>query len=370
MKYLLALIFIIGGISCPKSGPLQKNEIDLSLLVVPDGFKVELFASDVTNARSICIGDNGVVFVGSRKAGNVYALIDADNDHVAEQQILVAKGMNMPSGVAFKDGDLYVAEVDKIWRYPAIEKSLPKIPNPELITDQYPTDGHHGWKYIAFGPDDLLYVPVGAPCNICESAEIYASITTFNMENGDIDVIAHGVRNSVGFDWHPETKELWFTDNGRDWMGDNSPDCELNRLEKNGGHFGYPYCHAEGIQDPKFGEGVNCDEYIPAALNLGPHIAPVGMEFYHGSMLPESFTNKALIAQHGSWNRSDKIGYRIMMADINDQQQAVNYSPFITGWLQGGDSVWGRPVDLETMPDGSILISDDYADCIYRVSYE
>jgi glucose/arabinose dehydrogenase len=277
--------------------------------------------------------------------------------------------MNMPNGVAFRDGDLYFAEIDKVWVWRDIESKLANPGKPELVYDQYPDKEHHGWKYIAFGPDGWLYIPVGAPCNICESKEeIFASITRFNVETKQREIIAEGVRNTVGFSWHPVTNELWFTDNGGDWLGDDMPACELNYAPRTGMHFGFPYCHQGDFLDPKLGKNKSCADYIPPARKLDPHVAPLGMEFYTGSMFPDEYKNEVLIAEHGSWNRSKPIGYRVMMVRIEENSRAVSYESFAEGWLQK-DQAWGRPVDLEHLPDGSLLVSDDHANVIYRISY-
>jgi len=277
----------------------------------------------------------------------------------------------MPNGVAFYKGDLYVAEVDKLWLFKNIENNLDNPGEPILIYDNYPKDKHHGWKFIAFGPDDKLYVPVGAPCNICESKdEIYASITRMDPDGSNREVFAHGVRNTVGFTWHPQTGEMWFTDNGRDMLGDNIPPCELNRAIKIGQNFGYPYCHGGDIGDPEFGAKFPCSDFVFPARNLGPHVAPLGLKFYTGNMFPDEFKGDLFIAEHGSWNRSKKIGYRITRVKI-DNNKAISYEPFIYGWLDEEEQeAWGRPVDVLILKDGSMLISDDKADVIYRVSYK
>jgi glucose/arabinose dehydrogenase len=273
----------------------------------------------------------------------------------------------MPVGVAFRDGDLYVSAVDRILRFRDIESRLNRPPAPEVVTDRYPMETHHGWKFIAFSPDGKLYVPVGAPCNICEpDPDRYANITRLDVQTGKIETIARGVRNTVGFDWHPVTKELWFTDNGRDWLGDAAPPDELNRLEKPGQHFGYPYCHGGTIADPEFNKRP-CREFAPPARNLEAHVAALGMRFYTGNMFPKEYRNAIFVAEHGSWNRSRKSGYRVMVAKL-DGNRVVEYKPFVTGWLNLQQTL-GRPADVLAMPDGSLLISDDYAGRIYRVIY-
>ena len=266
------------------------------------------------------------------------------------------------------DGNLYVAEVNRILRYDNIEERLNDPPDPVVVYDQLPKDRHHGRKYIRFGPDGKLYVSVGAPCNICKSKkEIYATILRMNKDGSNIEIYAHGVRNSVGFDWHPVTKELWFTDNGRDWLGDNKPADELNRCTKKGQHFGYPYCHEGEISDPKFGYLKDCEEFVPPSQKLLPHVAALGMIFYTGDMFPSEYRNRILIAEHGSWNRTVPIGYRVSMVTVQNDK-CTKYSSFAEGWLQDRKKT-GRPVDILQLPDGSILVSDDFADRIYRISY-
>ena len=312
------------------------------------------------------LSPDGTLFVGTRPSGRVYALRDEDGDHKAERVIILARDLNNPNGVAFKNGDLYIAEINRILRYRNIEAQLDNPPQPEIVNDAFPTDRSHGWKFIRFGPDGLLYVPVGAPCNICNRGDPYASIGRLNAD-GNFSIIARGIRNTVGFDWHPKTGELWFTDNGRDRMGDDVPPDELNRITTDGQHFGYPYCHGTNIADPVFGGQRACGEFVAPVQNLGPHVAALGMRFYTGDMFPEKYHNQIFIAEHGSWNRSSKIGYRVTLVRLNGNE-AVSYKPFAEGWLQG-ESNWGRPVDVLVMPDGSLLVSDDQAGLIYRISY-
>lgn len=350
-----------------------KADVKLDQIKLQPGFKIEVWAADVPNARSMAISDNGIVFVGNRQEKNVYALVDENGDGKADTKYILAEGLKMPNGVAYKDGDLYVAEVSRILRFKDIKNTLTN-PSFEVVYDQYPTKTHHGWKFIAFGPDGMLYVPVGAPCNICESdEEIFASITRIDVETpgSNPEIVAHGVRNTVGFDWHPETKELWFTDNGRDMLGDDTPDCELNRVTANGQHFGYPYWHAGTVKDPDFGsKGKEASAYVAPAAKLGAHVAPLGMRFYEGEMFPLAYKNQAIIAKHGSWNRSKKAGYEVVMAEIDGSGNVTGQQVFASGWLDdASQEVWGRPVDVQELPDGSLLISDDMANCIYRVSY-
>jgi len=361
----------------------SESELKLEDLNLPPGFNMAVYGR-ANNARSMALSPSGVLFVSTRSEGSVYAFVDENMDNKADKRITLATGLDMPNGVAFKDGDLFVAEISKLWKYGDIENNLTSTATRELIYDDYPTDSHHGWKYIAFGPDGKLYVPVGAPCNVCESKPDlpdspnvhYASITRMNADGSEREVYVDGVRNSVGFAWHPVTNEMWFTDNGRDMIDpdqsitDNLPPCELNRVSSLGQHFGYPYCHAGYILDPQFGDGKNCDDYVKPAQNLGAHVAPLGMKFVTSNAFPASYLNKILIAEHGSWNRSTKIGYQIsLVTETNGTGQS--YETFIDGWLnEATQEVWGRPVDLIFAEDGSMLISDDYSGTIYRIWYD
>ena len=354
-----------------KNKALQKTEDPrLSDIKLPKGFHISIFA-EVDNARSLALGDKGTVFVGNRSGKNVYALRDEDGDGVAEKKYTVAENRNTPNGVAFHNGALYIAEIDKVWRIDNIESSLDAPGKPVLVTDQYPSDKHHGWKYIAFGPDGKLYIPVGAPCNICDDHvkdPRYSSITRMNADGSGQEVYAHGIRNTVGFAWHPITKELWFTENGRDMMGDDLPPDELNRAPQKDMNFGYPYCHAGDIKDPEYGNQHDCSEFVPPVQKLAPHTAALGMKFYTGNMFPEQYRNQVFIAEHGSWNRSNPIGYRVMLVKLNGNQ-ATSYEVFAQGWLKDGKA-WGRPVDVLQLKDGSLLVSDDFANVVYRISYD
>ncbi|BCA55258.1 sorbosone dehydrogenase [Nitrospira sp. KM1] len=346
---------------------LHAGTLPLDKIKLPPGFAIAIYADNVPNARGMVLGQSGTLFVGS-KTGDVYAVIDHDHDHRADEVKIIARDLNMPVGVAYRDGSLYVSAVDRILRFERIEQRLSKPSEPVVVTDRFPSEKAHGWKFIAFGPDGKLYVPVGAPCNICEpDPDRYALIGRMNLDGSGYEVIARGVRNSVGFDWHPDTKDLWFTENGRDWLGDDQPPDELNRLSRPGQHFGYPYCHGGTISDPEFGKTRPCNEFTAPELILGPHVASLGMRFYTGSMFPEEYRNRIFIAEHGSWNRKSKIGYRVTLAS-RDQQGKLRYSVFAEGWLQGETS-WGRPADILVMPDGALLVSDDSAGVIYRISY-
>jgi glucose/arabinose dehydrogenase len=345
------------------------GSLPLDRIKLPPGFTITVYADNVLNARGMTRGKNGTLFVGSMGKGNVYAVIDKDGDQRADTVMTIARNLQMPVGVAFQQGSLYVSAVDRILRFDEIEQRLANPPAPVTITDGFPKEADHGWKFIAFGPDGKLYVPVGAPCNICEPhPDRYGLIARIHSDGSGYEVVARGVRNSVGFDWDPTTRDLWFTDNGRDNLGDNQPPDELNHAPKPGLHFGYPYCHGGTIADPEFGSKRACGEFTPPAVTLGPHVAPLGMRFYTGTMFPQEYRSQIFIAEHGSWNRSEKIGYRIMLVS-RDERGVLRYSVFAEGWLQG-QQAWGRPADVLVMPDGALLVSDDWAGVIYRISYK
>ncbi|MBD3343966.1 MAG: sorbosone dehydrogenase family protein [Chitinivibrionales bacterium] len=344
------------------------SPVHLDRIKMPEGFKISLYASNIPDARSMARGSEGTLFVGNRQADKVWAVVDSNNDNVADKSVIILRGLTSPNGVAFLENDLYVAERSRILKFPDIESSIDQPPAPEVIYDDLPKKRAHGWKYIAFSPDNYLYVPVGAPCNVCLRTDPrFASITRMKPDGSDFSVYAQGVRNTVGFDWHPETGVLWFTDNGRDWMGDNIPPDELNRAPHPGMHFGFPFCHGGDIPDPKYGKKRPCTEFTPPAIKLGPHVAALGMKFYTGTMFPSPYHNQIFVAEHGSWNRSSKIGYRITLVRI-ENREAVSYDVFAEGWMQN-EVAWGRPVDILVMPDGSLLVSDDYAGVIYRIEY-
>lgn len=364
---LVLLILLAGVVSC--SGVNGAQGLPLHQITLPARFEISIYANSVPDARSMALSPNGTLFVGTRSAGNVYAIIDRNRDGKADEVVTLLRGLNTPNGVAFRGGALYVAEVNRILRYDDIEAHLKNPPAPVVVYDGLPRDRHHGWKFIAFSPDGWLYIPVGAPCNVCEREDArYASIMRMKPDGTQLEIFARGVRNSVGFDWHPRTGELWFTDNGRDWMGDDLPPDELNHAPHPGLHFGFPYCHGKSISDPGFGKARRCEEFAAPAMELGPHVAALGMRFYTGTMFPDEFRNQIVIAEHGSWARSEPIGYRVMLVRVEDRL-APAYEPFAEGWLRDGRA-WGRPVDLLVMPDGAMLVSDDKADVIYRISYK
>lgn len=380
MKYYIVFLLLL-GISCTAyndtSFQIEKFDTTYGYLEAPSGFKVEVFAEGVEGARQMALSPEGIIYVGTRRTGDngkVYAVIDEDKDFKADTVKIIASGLRMPNGVAFLNNDLYVAEVSNIWKFENVDAHLESSQSPILINDTFPTESSHGWKYIAFGPDNKLYVPVGAPCNVCNHEDenpIYASLTRMNPDGTDREIIANGIRNTVGFTWHPVTGNLWFTDNGRDWMGDDIPPCELNELSVEGTHYGFPYLHGNDIWDPEFGSSdeIKQRDFVKPKQELGPHVAPLDVMFYTGDMFPEQYKNQALIAEHGSWNRSEKIGYQISIVTFDDAGNSTSYQPFIKGWLQGEDEILGRPVAFLQMPDGSVLISDDHTGTIYRLSY-
>ncbi len=344
-------------------------EPELAQIRLPPGFKIETFAR-VPNARQMALGKD-TLFVGSMRAGKVHA-IPLRNGRAGKPRV-IAEGLNLPVGVAFRDGDLYISAVSRILRIRNAEPPGDPKPRLETVYDALPTETHHGWKFIAFGPDGKLYIPVGAPCNICApDPERYALISRLDLSSDKLEVVARGVRNTVGFDWHPQTGQLWFSENGRDMLGDDLPPDELNRLERPGQHFGYPYCHGASVADPEFGTPNACARHTPPAQELGAHVAPLGMRFYTGNQFPARYRNALFVAEHGSWNRSRKAGYRVMAAFLQGDK-VVAYEPFASGWLKNADnaqeSVSGRPADVLVMPDGSLLVSDDHAGAIYRISY-
>lgn len=344
------------------------EELLLHLIKLPPGFEISIYAANVPGARSMVLSPSGTLFVGTMDEGNVYALLDKNGDSKADKVLTIAHGLEMPNGVAFRDGSLYVAEVSRVIRYDNIEARLQKPPKPVVVNDSFPHDRLHGWKFIRFGPDGMLYVPVGAPCNVCiPKKPIYASITRMKPDGAGLEIFANGIRNTVGFDWQPETNVLWFTDNGRDWLGDNLPPDELNRAPHAGMNFGFPYCFGQNVPDPEINKGGSCEGDTPAAMDLAAHVASLGMRFYTGAMFPSEYRNQIFIAEHGSWNRTVPISYRVEVIRV-EGDKSVSKEIFAEGWLQGTQA-WGRPVDVQVMPDGALLVSDDKAGAIYRISY-
>ena len=343
------------------------NAPDLSRLKLPPGFEIAVYA-EVPEARQMALSPGGVLYVGSRTRGEVRAVVDSNRDGTADRVVVIDQGLEMPTGLAWHDGSLYVAAVSRILRYDQIDQRLDAPPEPVVVSANFPRDRHHGWKYLSFGPDGWLYVPVGAPCNICLSEPPYATIQRMRPDGSELQTYASGVRNSVGMRFHPVTQELWFTDNGRDWLGDDEPPCELNRATGPGQHFGYPFVHGRAIPDPDFGKRKPPQALTPPVLEMGAHVAPLGLMFYAGSQFPADYHHALLIAEHGSWNRSRKSGYRVTRVALDEAGKVKSRSPFITGWVVD-EEAWGRPVDVVETPTGEVLISDDLAGVIYRVRY-
>jgi glucose/arabinose dehydrogenase len=365
MRILLSVLFAVALApigACAQALPLDRIRL-------PAGFTIELVAR-VPGARELTFGTNGTLFAGSVD-GNVYAITfaGAGADAAKAKVRTIASGLRQPVGVAYRDGALYVSAVSRILRYDDIERHLDRPPAPAVVSDRFPSDGQHGWKFIAFGPDGKLYVPVGAPCNICEpDRDRYANIMRMNQDGSGLETYARGIRNTVGFDWDPATRDLWFTNNGRDRMGDDTPPDTLNVASKAGLDFGYPYCHAGTIPDPEFGRGKPCSDFAAPAQRLGAHVASLGMRFYTGTQFPPAYRGQIFIAEHGSWNRSSKVGYRVTLVRLDANRKPVAYEPFAEGWLQG-ERAWGRPADVAVAPDGSLLIADDTAGAVYRIRY-
>ncbi len=360
---------VTGGLALlAASHAVTATELPLWLLQVPPGFEISVYADAVPDARQMALSPRGVLYVGSRQRGEVRAVVDEDGDGRADHVKIIATDLVMPTGVAYRDGSLWVADVSRILRFDDIDHHLDAPPTPVVVVKDLPSDRHHGWKAIGFGPDGLLYVPIGAPCNICDPALPYASILRMRVDGGGRETVARGVRNSVGMAWHPRTGELWFTDNGRDWLGDDLPSCELNHVTAPGQHFGYPYFHGAGTPDPEFAARAPALKFTPSALELGGHVAPLGLAFYTGKQFPAGFKDTLFIAEHGSWNRSRKSGYQVVQVTLDAQGKPGKAVPFITGWLQD-EMAWGRPTDIVQTPAGELLIADDQAGVVYRVRY-
>jgi glucose/arabinose dehydrogenase len=353
-------------------GPRSRSggPVKLETLKLPPGFAIEVYATGVTNARSLALGGPGIVYVSTRADNRVFAVVDRHHRHKGEKVYTIAQGLDVPNGIAYRGGNLYIAQIERLLRLDGIDKKLENPPKPVVVNDALPKFAHHGWRYIKFGPDGWLYMPIGAPCTLCKRDEpIFASIARMKPDGTGMEVFASGVRNSVGYDWHPVTHELWFTDNGRDELGNELPPDELNHAGHAGMDFGYPYCHGGVILDPEFNTRP-CTEFEPPVQNLGPHVAALGMRFYTGAMFPPEYSNAVIIAEHGSWNRARKLGYRIMVVKL-DGNKAVSYQPLVSGWLdEQTDEAWGRPTDVEVLDDGSLLISDDWKGVLYRLTYK
>jgi glucose/arabinose dehydrogenase len=349
----------------PPPIPAALDKLPTAKLKLPPGFNIEVYAAGMANARSLAEGDKGTVFVGSRLVDKVYAIANKDGKRSVK---VLASGLYRPNGVAFKNGTLYIAELSKVSKIDKVEDNLDSPPKPTMIYDNLPKDEAHGWKFIAIGPDNKLYVEVGQPGNNVLHDDAHGQIRRMNLDGTGAEVYALGVRHSVGFDWHPETKQFYFTDNGRDWMSEDVPQDELNRVTKVGEHFGSPYCYQGNIPDPEFGWGHSCSEFTPPVGLMGPHAGVLGMRFYTGNMFPKSYKNAIIVARHGSWNRSKKFGGDVVVVKLNKDGTVKSTEPFITGFLENNSYV-GRPVDVMQMKDGSLLVSDDWNGAVYRVTY-
>ncbi len=371
IKYMLIIYFLYSFPFYISADP------NINKLYVPEGFEISIYADNLDSPRQLTETADGFIIVGSKNGDKIFALNDANNDGVAEQKILLANGLQNPTGVSFYKGDLYFSEIDKVWIIEDIDSWLSSdqenLPERSIFMDDLPSETWHGFKYLDFGPDGNLYIPVGVPCNICLEPQTkdkrFAAIHKY--QDGKLITVADGVRNSVGFDWHPVTKKLYFSDNGRDWLGDDSPSCELNVVDKEGSFYGYPYKHAKNVIDPEFGKLIpNLDkQLIDPIAELGPHVAPLGIAFYDNLKFPEKYRNSLFIALHGSWNRSKKSGYKVIFVKLDEDGNYISMEDFISGWLND-QSAWGRPVSPFIMSDGSMLVSDDKYNVIYKVQYK
>ncbi|MGZ5111097.1 MAG: PQQ-dependent sugar dehydrogenase [Usitatibacter sp.] len=342
---------------------LPANEIPVDKIKVPPGFTVSVYASGMPNARSMVFGKNGTLFVGSRFPGNVYAVTSKGESKT------LAKGLYRSNGVAYKNGTLYVAELSRIIAFDNIDDKLDNPGPYRVVFDALPKDEPHGWKFMKLGPDGWLYFQIGSPGNIVMPPYTHAQIVRLDPDKKVLETVVRGVRNSVGMDFNPKTKQLWFTNNGRDWVGDDLPNDTLHHVSHKGQNFGFPFCHQGDLLDDEFGQGRTCDEFDKPDLKLGPHVAALGMRFYTGSQFPAEYRNNIFIAEHGSWNRTKKTGYNVSRVVLDDKGKIVKYEPFATGWLQG-EEFWGRPADVQVAPDGSLLVSDDVAGAIFRIAYK
>ncbi len=360
---------------------IDSNEMNLEYLEklkVPENFEISIIASDIESPRQITETEDGHLIVGSKSGDKVIALIDKDKDSIFEKHITVASGLQNPTGVVYHKGDLYFAEIDTVWIIKNIDEwiksDVESLPQKDIYMNNLPSETWHGFKYIDFGPDGNMYIPVGVPCNICLEPQTkdprFAAIHKY--ADGELITVADGVRNSVGFDWHPLTNKMYFSDNGRDWLGDDSPSCELNIIEEEGSFFGYPYKHAKNVIDPEFGHLIPTlqKKIVDPIAELGPHVAPLGIAFYDGDIFPEKYQNSIFVALHGSWNKyNGKSGYKVIFIQLDENGNYLSQEDFITGWLSN-ENAWGRPVSPFIMSDGSMIVSDDKFDVIYKVTYK
>ena len=356
---------IVGHVTGRPSADLPLNRLKL-----PAGFKAEVYAEGIPDARFLTVGDNGTVFVGNRLQNNVYAIVDQGGKREVK---MILKGLNSPNGVLFDKGTLYVAERERIVRYDNIEANLDNPPAPKVVIDGLPKQAGHFWKVMAMGPDGKIYFNIGSPGNIVEPGYMQASIVRVDPKTSKFEIVATGIRNSVGMAFDPRTKLLWFSSNARDWLGEDGPDDIFSVIRKKGEEHGYPYCHQGNMADPIFGKFRDCSEFVPPVHRLGPHIAPLGMRFYTGNMFPAEYKNSVFLAQHGSWNRGVKHGYNVIRLVIDPQKgKVIKSEPFLEGFLvddRADPPMFGRPVDVQQLKDGSLLVSDDYNGIVYRISY-
>jgi len=349
----------------PPPLPAAADKLPTAKLKLPPGFNIEVYASGIANTRSLRVGDKGTVFVGTRLGNKVTAIIKKDGKTEIKT---IAEGLYRPNGLAYHKGTLYIAELSQISKIDNVEANLDKPPKPTVIYTDLPKDEAHGWKFIAIGPDEKLYIPVGQPGNNVLHDKDHGQIRRINLDGSGRENVAVGVRNTVGFDWNPVNKQLYFSDNGRDWLSEDVPQDELNRITKVGQHFGAPYCYQGNFLDPEFGWGHSCREFEPPVMLTGPHSAGLGMRFYTGKMFPAKYKNVIFLARHGSWNRSAKFGGDVVAIFLNKDGTVKSSEPFITGFLDNNNYI-GRPVDVEFMADGSMLLSDDWNGAIYRITY-
>jgi len=342
-------------------------DIPIANFRLPPGFKAEVWATGVVGGRAMVRGESGKIYMGTRGIGRVYEV--TDNGSTRSSRVVVDK-LTQPAGVAMRGGALYVFAIDKVLRFDGIESSPGAQPVDMTAAFHLPKEQHHNWKYIAFGPDGKLYVPFGAPCNICEPPAEYAQIRRYNADGSGMEVIARGVRNTQGFTWHPVTGEMWFTDHGRDWMGDDTPEDELNRMQRTGLNFGFPYCHAGAVPDKDIRIANPCAGVTLPVQTMGPHAAAMGVHFYTGNMFPAEYRNTLFVARKGSWNRTQKLGYDVVTVRTDASGNSTGITPFMTGFLDAGtQAISGRPTYFLQLPDGSLLLSDEQLGAIYRISY-
>ena len=349
-------------------------DLPLEHIQLPEGFSISVYSDAVPGARTIAQGDKGTVFVGTRRQKTIYALVDTDGDHKADKTYTITEGLENPNGLLFRDGALYVGEINRILRYDDIESNLENPSAPVVVTDALPKEAAHGSKYFAVGPDNRLYFGIGAPCDHCDPTTDYndarlGTITSMNFDGSDIQPYVTGVRNSVGLAFHPKNGTLYFTDNGRDNLGDDAPHCELNRVTEPGQHFGNPYIHGGDVPDPEHGAGKNPDDYVKPIQQLGPHVTPLGLTFYTASQFPKAYKNRLFVVLKGSSNRSIKIGAEVKQLTLDKAGNVKSYDDFAKGWLYRGE-YWGRPIDVQVANDGALLVSDEQAGALYRIAYD